>query len=144
MMWAEFKDFFRKNMRDDRAFANSICSKFKQDFQYQAESILDWAAHLEHLWSILLEYDPVGAPTKLIMLRYFRKGLKPSVLVELKHQDFKLESFNEIVKKAVNVEAISAIWPCSSTKEIYQNWPWSNWPTNSNVAKSVMLWSRDQ
>ena len=69
MTWAEFKDFLRKNLGDDRAFANSICSKFRRDSQYQAESVLDWAAYLEHLQSILLEYDPVGALTKPTMLR---------------------------------------------------------------------------
>ena len=94
MTWAKFKDFFRKNLGDDQAFANSICSKFRRDSQYQAESVLDWAAHLEHLQSILLEYDPVGAPTEPIMLRYFREGLKPSILAELKHRDLELESFN--------------------------------------------------
>lgn len=49
MTWAKFKNFLRKNLGDDRAFANSICSKFRRDSQYQLESVLDWAAHLEHL-----------------------------------------------------------------------------------------------
>ena len=31
MTWAEFKGFLRKNLGDDRAFANSICSKFRCD-----------------------------------------------------------------------------------------------------------------
>ena len=94
MTWAKFKDFLRNNLGDNWAFANSIYSKFKQDSQYQAESVLDWAAYLEHLQSILLEYDPIRAPTKPIMLRYFREGLKPSVLAELEHQNLELESFN--------------------------------------------------
>ena len=41
MTWAEFKEFFRKNLRDNQAFANSIYSKFKQDTQYQTESVLN-------------------------------------------------------------------------------------------------------
>ena len=49
MTWAEFKDFFRKNLGDNRAFANSICNKFRWDSYYQAKSVLDWAAYLEHL-----------------------------------------------------------------------------------------------
>ena len=49
MTWAKFKDFFRKNLGDNRVFANSIYSKFRQDFQYQAEFVLDWAAHLKYL-----------------------------------------------------------------------------------------------
>ena len=131
MTWVEFKYFLRKNLGDDRAFANSICSKFRRDSQYQAESVLDWAAHLEHLQSILLEYDPVGAPTKPTMLRYFREGLKPSVLAELEYRDLELESFNQMVKKAVDAKAKSALQPRSSTKEIDQHCPQGNRPANS-------------
>ena len=94
MTWAEFKDFLGKNLGDNWAFANNICSQFRQDFQYQAESVLDWAAHLKHLQSILLEYDLVGALTKPTILRYFREGLKLSVLTKLEHRDLELESFN--------------------------------------------------
>ena len=85
MTWTEFKDFLRKNLEHNWAFANSICNKFRRNFQYQAKSVLDWAAHLKHLQSILLEYNLVGAPTKPTMLKYFRKSLKPYVLAELKH-----------------------------------------------------------
>ena len=136
MRWAKFKDFLRKNLGDDWAFANSIYSKFRRDSQYQAESVLDWAAHLEHLQSILLKYDPVGAPTELTMLRYFQEGLKPSVLAELEHRDLELESFDQMVKKAVNAEAKSALRTRSSPKEIDQNCPRESQPANSTVAKS--------
>ena len=70
------------------------------------------------------------------MLKYFRKGLKSSVLAELEHRDLKLESFNQMVKKAVDVEAKSALRPCSSTKKMHQHCPRSNRPANSTVAKS--------
>ena len=33
MTWAEFKDFLSKNLGNDRAFANSICSKFRWNFE---------------------------------------------------------------------------------------------------------------
>ena len=49
MTWAKFKDFLKKNLEDNWAFANIICSKFRRDSQYQAESVLDWATHLRHL-----------------------------------------------------------------------------------------------
>ena len=136
MTWAKFKDFLRKNLGDDRAFANSICSKFRRDSQYQAESVLDWAAHLEHLQSILLEYNPVGAPTKPTILRYFQESLKPSVLAELEYRDLKLESFDQMVKKAVNDKAKSTLRPHSSTKKMDQNCPRSNRLANSTVAMS--------
>ena len=139
MTWAEFKDFLRKNLGDDRAFANSICSKFRRDSQYQAESVLDWAAHLEHLQSILLEYDSVGAPTEPTMLRYFREGLKSSILPKLEHWDLELESFDQMVKKAVNAEAKSALHPRSSTKEMDQHCPWGNQPANSTKSQGSTM-----
>ena len=139
MTWAEFKGFLRKNLGDDRAFANSICSKFRRDSQYQVESVLDWAAHLEHLQSILLEYDPVGAPTKPTMLRYFQEGLKPSVLAELEHRDLELESFDQMVKKAVDAEAKSALRPRSSTKEMDQHCPRGNRPANSTKSQGSTM-----
>ena len=71
MTWEEFKDFLQTNLGDDRAFANSILSQFRRVSQHQQESVLEWAAHLEHLQSILLAYDPVGAPAEPTMLRYF-------------------------------------------------------------------------
>ena len=135
-MWTKFKDFLRKNLEDDRAFANSICSKFRQDSRYQAEFVLDWAAHLEHLQSILLEYDWVGALTEPIMLRYFWESLKLSVLAELKHWNLELESFDQMVKKAVNAEPKSALRPRSSTKKMDQNCLQGNRPGNSTIAKS--------
>lgn len=52
------------------------------------------------------------------MLRYFQKGLKPSVLAKLEHRDLKLESFKQMVKKAINVEAKVALQLYSSIEEI--------------------------
>ena len=98
--------------------------------------MLDLAAHLEHLQSILLEYDPVGTPTESTMLKYFRKGLKPLVLAKLEHRELELESFDQMVKKAVDAKAKSALRSCSSTKKIDQHCSRGNWPGNPTVAKS--------
>ena len=135
MTWAKVKDFLRKNLRNNWTFVNSICSKFRQDIQYQAKSVLDWTAHLEYLQSILLEYDTVGALTKLTMLRYFRENLKPLILAELEHQDLELKSFNQMVKKTVDAKVKVALWPRSSTRKIDHNCPCGNQPANSTVIK---------
>ena len=92
--------------------------------------------HKEYLQSILLEYDLVRAPTELTMLKYLRKGLKPSILTELEYQDLELESFNQIVKKAVNTRAKVVLRPRSNTREIDQNCPRGYCSTNSIIAKS--------
>ena len=67
--------------------------------------MLDWAAHLEYLQSILLEYNLVKASIKPIMLRYFWKNSKLLILAELKYHDLELESFDQMVKKTINVKA---------------------------------------
>ena len=136
MTWEEFKDFLRTNLGDDRAFANSILSQFRRVFQYQQESVLEWAAHLEHLQSILLAYDPVGAPTEPTMLRYFQEGLRPSILAELQNEDHELENFLQIVKKAVAAKAKANLRLRATTKDMDQHCPRGSRSANSTAAKN--------
>ena len=136
MTWEEFKDFLRKNLGDDRAFANSILSQFRRVSQYQQESVLEWGAHFEHLQSILLAYDPVGAPTKPTILRYFRKGLRPSILAELQNEDHELENFLQIVKKTVAVKAKANLRSRATTKDMDQYCPRDSRSVNSTAAKN--------
>ncbi len=79
MSWVEFKAFLRRNLGDSRAFVDSTWSKVKRDYQYQQEEVQDWAAHLEHLQSILLEFDAEAASNELHLIRFFCDGLKPSI-----------------------------------------------------------------
>ena len=97
MTWLEFKNFLQKNLRDSRAFVDNLWSKFKRDSQYQSESVLDWASHLEHLQSILLEFDADGAPGEPTMIRYFREGLKPSIRAEMQQHGRELDSFEDTI-----------------------------------------------
>ena len=136
MTWEEFKDFLRKNLGDDRAFANSILSQFRRVSQHQQESVLEWAAHLEHLQSILLAYDPVGAPAEPTMLRYFREGLRPSILAELQNEDLELESFVQIVKKAVVAEAKANLRSRATTKDMDQHCPRGSRSAHTTAAKA--------
>ena len=53
--------------------------KIKKDSQYQLEEVLDWAAHLEYLQAVFLEFDLAATLNKEIMIRYFQEGLKSSV-----------------------------------------------------------------
>ena len=136
MTWAKFKDFLRKNPGDDRAFANSICSQFRRVSQYEQESVLDWVAHLKHLQSILLEYDPIGAPTEPTMLRYFREGLRPSILAELQNKDLELENFVQIVKKAVVAKAKANLRSRTITRNMDQHCPRGSRSANTTTTKA--------
>ena len=57
MTWLEFKEFFQKNLGNSKAFVDSVWKKVKRNFQYQHKLVQDWAAHLEYLQSILIEFD---------------------------------------------------------------------------------------
>ena len=57
--WSEFKAFLRKDLGSSQAFIDSIWNKFRRDSQYQLEEARDWAPHLQHLQSILSEFDPI-------------------------------------------------------------------------------------
>ena len=83
--------------------------------------MLEWAAHFEHLQSILLAYDPVVAPAKPTIFIYFREGLQPSILAKLQNKDLKLESFVQIVKKAVVTKAKANLRSQATTKDMDQH-----------------------
>ncbi len=79
MTWDEFKAFLRKSLGESNAFVGHVWNKLRGDTQYQSEEVQDWAAHLEHLQSILLEFDANNAPREGQLGRTFHDGLKPSI-----------------------------------------------------------------
>ena len=83
MTWVKFKDFLQKNLGDSRAFVDSIWKKVKRNSQYQDKSVQDWAAYLEYLQFILIEFDLECAPEEGTIIWYFWEGLCPSVKVEI-------------------------------------------------------------
>ena len=58
-----------------------------------------------------------------MMLRYFWKSLRPSILAELQNKDHKLENFLQIVKKAVAAEAKANLRLRATIKDIDQHYP---------------------
>ena len=97
---------------------------------------MEWAAHLEHLQLILLAYNPIGAPAKFTMLRYFQKGLRPSILAKLQNENHELENFFQIVKKAVAAKAKANLRSWATIKNIDQYCPQGSWSANSTAAKA--------
>ena len=111
MIWQEFKDFFLKDLGDSKAFVDSIWCKIKRDCQYQDKSVQDWATQLKYLKSILIEFDPDCAPEENTMIWYIKEGLRPLVQVKIEQHGRLLDSFEEMVKKAVNAKANAALRP---------------------------------
>ena len=121
MTWAEFKDFLRKNLGDSRAFVNSIWKRVKRNSQYQDKLVQDWAAYLEYLQFMLIEFNPECAPEEGTMIWYFREGLCPSIRVEMEQCGRELDSFKELVKNAVDAEARATLRPRSYARETDQS-----------------------
>lgn len=90
---------------------DSIWSRVKQDSQYQQEGVQDWAFHLEHLQAILIEFDADGAPEKSDLIRSFREGPKPSIKAQMEQRGRELDSWDELVEKAINAEAKTSLQP---------------------------------
>lgn len=69
------------------------------------EEIRDWASHLEHLQSILLEFDADGAPEESDQIRFFREGLKPSIKAQMEQRGRESDDGEMMIEKAVEAEA---------------------------------------
>ncbi len=76
MTWNEFKAFLRKSLGESNAFVGHVWNKLRGDAQHQLEEVQDWAAHLEYLQSILLEFDVNNAPGEGQLGRTFYDGLR--------------------------------------------------------------------
>ena len=110
-IWPEFKVFLQKNLEESKLFVNSIRKKLKRDSQYQLKEVYDWLAQLKHLQSILIEFDLAATPTKSTMVRYFEEGLKPSIKVEMDQDATYLDTYKELITKAVKAEAKASMQP---------------------------------
>ena len=134
-MWSEFKAFLRKDLGSSQAFIDSIGSKFRRDSQYQLEKARDWASHLQHLQSILSEFDPIRTPNKLTMICYFREGLKPFIKVEMEQQDQESMDFEEMVQRAVNAEAKAGLRSSTMVRESDARCPRGHRPSHNTSSK---------
>ena len=69
------------------------------------------------------------------MLKYFREGLRLSILAELQNEDLKLKSFVQIVKKAVVIEIKVDLRPRATTWDMDQQYFWGFRLANIIAAK---------
>ncbi len=109
LSWREFKAFLRKSLGESNAFVKSVWSRMRGDFQYQLEEVLDWAAHLEQLQSILLEFDADCAPIEGQLGRTFYDGLRPSIKLWIDEVSRERLTWEELVTTANVAEAKARI-----------------------------------
>ena len=67
---------------------------------------------------VFREFDPDAAPTGRIMIRCFLEGLKPSVSAQMNTRSRDLNSWEEAVEKAVNVEIKTMLQSSASTRDM--------------------------
>ena len=118
-------------------------SRVKHDSQFQQKEVQDWASHLEHLQSILQEFDKERAPEESDLIRFFREGLRPSIKAQIEQRGREHDSWEELVKKAIDAEAKASLQPPSILREMDQRCPRGNRPAHSTVAKSQASSTRD-
>ena len=93
---------------------------------------MDWAAHLEHLQTVFKEFDPATAPTKEVLICYSRDGLKPFIQAQMDERGRDLETWEEVIKKAIDAEAKAARQPQSLMKEMDNCCLWGYRPTKTD------------
>ncbi len=54
---------------------------------------------------MLKEFDPIGTPNKTTLIRYFWKGLRPFIQVQLNYQRQDLDVWEEVVEKTGDAKA---------------------------------------
>ena len=62
------------------------------------------------------------------MIRFFLEGLKPSLRAQIDTRSRDLDSWEEVVEKAVNAEAKVILQSFSITRDIDSRWPRRNRP----------------
>ena len=60
-----------------------------------------------------MEFNMAAAPTELTMVRYFEKGLKPSIKAEMDQDATHLDNYEEIIAKAVRAKTKVGLRPSS-------------------------------
>ena len=82
-----------------------------------------------------MEFDSVSPPTESTIVRYFEKGLKPSIRAEINQDASYLDNYKELVAKVVRAEEKAGLQPSSYIWETDQQVPWGNWPAHITTHK---------
>ncbi len=129
MTWDEFKAFLRKSLWESNAFVSHVSSKLRRDAQHQLKEVQDWITHLEHLQSILLEFDTNNVPRKDQLGWTFFDGLKP--LIKLWIVDIKEDiSWDDLIRVAKKAKAKAKI---QKSTQLDQRCPKGKQPLNMSL-----------
>ena len=98
---------------------------------------------LEHLQSILIEFDADGAPEEPALIQCFQEGLKPLIKAQMEQRGREKDSWEELVEKAIDAEAKASLQPPSFLKEMDQRFLRGNRPAHTTMTKSQASATQD-
>ena len=70
---------------------------------------MNWAAHLEHLQTVLQEFDANALISELVLIRLFRNGLRPSIRAQAQQKGCWKDTWDQTIKKVITAEAKAAL-----------------------------------
>ena len=70
---------------------------------------MDWAAHLEHLWTVLRKFDANAVISEPILIRLFCNGLRPSIRAQAKQESCQKHIWDQAIKKAITAKDKAAL-----------------------------------
>ncbi len=99
------------------------------DAQHQLEEVQDWAAHLEHLQFILLEFNANNVPQEGQLGRTFYDGLRPSIKLWIADIGEDMP-WNDLIRVANKAEAKAKI---QENTHLDQRWPKEKQPLKMSL-----------
>ena len=132
LTWEEFKAFLRRSLGESQAFVDSIWRTIRRDSQYQQEKVMDWAADLEHLQTVLKEFYSAAAPNKEVLICNCCDGMRPSIRAETNERGQDLDIWEEAIEKIIDAEAKATRQPQSFMREMDNRCPRGHRPVKSD------------
>ena len=77
--------------------------------QHELEEVMDWAAHLQHLETVLQEFDADTVILEPVLIRLFHDGLRPSIRAQAEQKGRQKDTWDQAIKKGITAEAKAAL-----------------------------------
>ena len=133
LFWEKLKAFLRKSLGESNVCVGSVLSRMRGDSHYQLKESQDWAAHLEQLQSIPLEFDAACSLIDGQLGRTFYDGLRPSIKLWIEEVGRERLSWEELVTTANRAEAKADIY---NNQHLDQRCPQGKRPRNLTFKES--------
>ena len=79
---------------------------------------MDWALYLEHLQTVLQEFNANAMISKPVLIHLFCNGLRPSIHTQAKQKGCHKDNWDQTIRKAITAEAKAALNLLSLVREI--------------------------